>query len=273
MALTLALLGAATFNTTAGVKTVVATPTAGDMIVVVVAATGVAAGLGVSDNNADGHGNYTQIVSALKSTSADLMAAFVRADPVRSATSTTFTTSGDGASTGGGLAVIRITGAFLAGAAFIRNTGSQANQASGTPAVPMGSAVLTANAVVAAFFDTTNAAPTLTAPTGFAAAIVNTNYNTPTTGWQINTANSGITASTITWGTAAPSAFSDLAFELRADLGGKQGEQHEEHGDPFSHQSITRGAQLRSSTFCLGEKWARKGRLWIPAADRPFAIA
>lgn len=269
MALTVALLGAVTFNTTAGSKTVVATPTLGDMIVVVVAATGVGSGLGVSDNNADGHGGYTQIVSSVKSASADQIAAFVRADPVRSGTSTTWTTSGDGASSGGGLAVFRVTGATISGAAFIRQSGSQNNAAAAaTPATALGTgAALTTDALLAAVWDTTNAAPTLTVPPGFAASDVNTNYNTPGTGLQITHANSGVTASTITWGTAYPSAGSAISFEMRADLGdGKVGDQ----------EDITHTRQIavkRGALFCLGEKWARKGRLWIPAADRPYAFA
>lgn len=259
MALTVTLLGVVTFNTTGGNTTVVATPAAGDMIVVVTAQTGFTAA-SVADNNSAGHGTYTSIVSALKSTSADQLAAFVRADPIRSATSTTFTATQTG-STGGGLAVLKITGATISGAAFVRNTGSQANQAAGTPAVPMGSAVLTTNAVVAAFLDTTNAAPTLTAPAGFSAAIVNTNYNTPATGFQINTANSGVTSSTFTWGTAAPSAFCDIGFELRANIGdGKVGDQ----------EDITHTRQIavkHSALFCFGDKWARRRRsgLVVPA--------
>lgn len=40
-----------------------------------------------------------------------------------------------------------------------------------------------------------------------------------------------------------------------------------EHGQNLQ-QAVKRGAY-----FCLGEKWARKGKLWIPAADRKYALA
>lgn len=261
MALTVALLGAVTFNTNAGDKTVVATPTLGDMIIVIVAQTGFTAAA-VADNNADGHGSYTSAVSALKSTSADQLAAFVRADPVRSGTATTFTATQTG-STGGGLAVFRVAGATIAGAAFIRNTGGQSNQAAGTAASPMGSAVLTTNALIAAFLDTTNAAPTLTVPAGFAASDVNTNYNTPGTGLQITHQNSGNTSSTITWGTAAPSAFCDIALELRANIGdGKVGDQED-----ITHTRQT--AAKRGALYCLGDMWVRRGRVLVPKLWTP----
>ncbi len=267
MALTCAIQGAVTFNTTAGSKTVVSTPTLADMIVVIVAATGVASGLGVSDNNADGHGNYTQIVSSVKNTSADQMAAFVRADPIRSATATTWTTSGDGSSTGGGLYVMRITGAALSGAAFIRQSGAQNNgAASGTPTVALGvGAALTGNALITVMWNTTNAAPTLTVPTGFTVSDVNTNYNTPGTGIQGTHANSGITASAITWGSTSASAFSALAFEMSAAAGSL-------FVDPVP-EITEKQAVKRGAFFCLGEKWAQRGKLWVPSADRPYCFA
>lgn len=258
MALTVALLGAATFNTTGGNTTVVATPTLGDMIVIVAAQTGMVAA-SLADNNTDGHGNYTSIVSALKSTSADQLSAWVRADTIQKAVSTTFTAT-QTASTGGGLAVFRITGATISGAAFIRQSGSQANQASGTPATPLGTgAALTTNALIAAFLDTTNAAPTLTVPAGFAASDVNTNYNTPTTGFQITHANSGVTASTITWGTAAPSAFCDIAFEMRADAG--QTSLFPQRGGEALDISLADSPKMQAvkkSVWCFGDKWARR---------------
>ncbi len=270
MALTCAIQGAITFNTTAGSKTVVSTPTLADMIVVIVAATGVASGLGVSDNNPDGHGHYTQIVSSVKNTSADQMAAFVRADPIRSATSTTWTTTGDAASTGGGLYVMRITGGTLAGAAFIRQSGAQNNgAASGTPTVALGTgAALTGNALIAVMWNTTNAAPGITSPTGFVASPgdVNTNYNTPGTGIAGTHANSGITASTITWGSTSASAFSALAFEMSAAQGNLA-------VSPEIPPIVAEQSVKRAAFFCLGEKWARRGRLLVPAADRPYCLA
>lgn len=223
MALTVALLGAVTFNTTAGDKTVVATPAVGDMIVVIAAAsapTGAGLNLVVTDNNSAGHGTYTPIISTLKNVSADPMIAFVRADPIRSATSTTWT-SVQTASTGGGLAVFKITGATISGPAFIRQSGSQNNHAAAAaPAVPLGVAALTTNALITAVFDAA-APPGLTSPTGFVAAPgdVNASYTVTQNGLAITHANSGITASTITWGSSDATAFCSLALEMKADVG------------------------------------------------------
>lgn len=254
MALTVALLGAATFNTTAGNKTVVATPTLGDMIVVVCAGSGVTT-ISLTDNNADGHGTYETIVSVLKNASADQMVAFVRSDPVRSGTSTTWT-SVQTSSTGGGLAVFRVAGAALCGPAFIRQSGSQANHASGVaPATPLATGVaLTGNALIAAVFDAA-APPGLTVPTGWAAADVNTSYTVPQNGLEITHINSGFIGSTVTWNTSDATAFSSLAFEMKADAAGHMGDEDQVRGDPFSIQTI--GVALTRAAFYM-TGWNRR---------------
>ena len=57
-----ALLGTVTWATTGGNATVTATPTVGDLIVVVSPSTGLAGGpTNVSDNNTDGLGTYVQV--------------------------------------------------------------------------------------------------------------------------------------------------------------------------------------------------------------------
>lgn len=273
MALAVALLGATTFNTTAGNKTVVATPTLGDMIVIVAAATGpTGATVSVSDNNSDGHGTYEVIVSSVKNASADPMIAFVRSDPIRSATSTTFT-SVQTSSTGGGLAVFRVTGATLCGPVFIRQSGKQDNQAAGgTPADALGiGAALTGNALIAAVFNAAAAAPGLTSPTGFAAAPgdVNANYSTPSAGLAITHANSGVTASTITWGSSSATAFCSLAFEMAADAGQTAlfPPRGGEAVDISFSDSPKMQAVKRSAFFMLGDKWARRGALWVPRRE------
>lgn len=50
------------------------------------------------------------------------------------------------------------------------------------------------------------------------------------------------------------------------------GEGHELRGDPKSLQVLGQAVK-RSAYYCLGEKWAKRGKLWIPAADRPYAVA
>jgi hypothetical protein len=267
VALTVTLLGSA-FTSNAGNKTVTAIPTAGDIIVIIAAATGpTGATVSVSDNNADGHGNYASIVTSLKNASADPMFAFVRADPVRSATSTVFTSVQTGSS-GGGLLVYRIAGSTLTGPAFIRQSGAQSNHASGAaPATPLGvGAALTGNALIAAVFDATGGAPGLTVPTGWVAADFNAGYTIPSAGLIATHINSGFTGSTVTWNTSDATAFCSIAFEMSAAQGNLA--ISPEIPPAKVQQAVSRGAY-----FCLGEKWARRGRLWVPVPGRPYALA
>src|SRR5260221_1979488 len=120
MAITVTQLGTVVFNTNAGNKTLVATPSLGDIIVVVGAATGpTGAAQAMADNNTDGHGTYEVAVNVLKNTSADVMTAWVRSDAIQSATSTTWTAT-QASSSGGGLAVFAIRGATITGPALVR---------------------------------------------------------------------------------------------------------------------------------------------------------
>src|SRR3990167_8926678 len=82
-----------TWNTTAGDKTVVATPALNDLIVVVAAASGMAGGdnISVADNNSDGLGAYTRIARALGGGTTGMLDIWIRNSKVGSATSTTFT--------------------------------------------------------------------------------------------------------------------------------------------------------------------------------------
>jgi hypothetical protein len=244
-----------TFNTTGGNRTVVATPAAADLIIVFIAMTGVASGLGVTDDNADGHGSYTQINSSLKAASADMLAAFVRADPIRSATSTTWTTSGGGASTGGGLVVSRISGLTLSGPAAVRASGVQSNQAAATPAPAFPQAALTANLCIGAVFNATNPA-TMTIPASWAAEDNDVGYATPTAGLQTCHRNSGETGTTITWGSASASAFCDLIVELSVAQGNL--------AVLMPPLPPLKQAVKRKSVFMLGQLWSRKGRLLVP---------
>src|SRR5215472_6834494 len=104
------------WTTTAGNKTVTATPALGDLIVVIAPATGVAT-TGVTDNNTDGLGTYTKIGSSFTgfSTAGDL-SVWVRNALVGSASSTIFTAA-QGSSTGGGLDVLRVSGMSRTGSA------------------------------------------------------------------------------------------------------------------------------------------------------------
>lgn len=206
-----------TFATASGTETVVATPVLGDLIVIVVGTTGNVVTPVVTDNNTGGHGTYTLAASALANTSADRVYIFIRADPITSATSTTFSMV-PGTTTGGGLQVFKVTGMTIAGPAAVRLSGSQANgAAAGTPACALGAAALTGNPLIGAVLNGTNPA-TMTAPTGFTES-QDVGYTVPTAGMETAFASSGVTASTITWLSTSATAFGAVAVELDSRAG------------------------------------------------------
>src|SRR5690242_10269025 len=108
------LLGTPTFNTTSGTHSVTATPATGDLIILVVANSGYTGSSAPTDNNADGSGTYTLIDSSQKNASADTLQFFVRDALIGSPTSTTFSHA-PGATSGGGVVVVKVTGMYLAG--------------------------------------------------------------------------------------------------------------------------------------------------------------
>ena len=202
--------------TAGGTTTAAGTPALGDLIVIVTCYTGITTAVAPTDNNPDGHGTYTQITSALKNTSADFLGMWVRADGIQRAVSTTFSIA-PGASSGGGLLVMKITGMTISGPAAVRQSGSQANQASGTPTLALSvGAALTGNPLISAVFNATNPSG-MTAPTSW--TLSNTGgYATPTTGIAVAKIDSGFTASSVTWGSAG-GVFSAIAAEFNANAG------------------------------------------------------
>jgi hypothetical protein len=210
---TVTLLGTATFTTTSGTKTVTATPAVNDLIVIITAHTGNTSSASPTDNNSGGAGTYSLIDSAVKVTSADTMRVFIRDAFIQSATSTIFTHA-PGASSGGGLAVFKVTGMSRTGTIADKQSAKQDNQASGTPAPVFATNVLTANAVIGAVFNGANPATMTPRGTPSYTEAFDTGYNTPTTGLEAMYINSGETATTITWGSSSASAFCSIAIEL-----------------------------------------------------------
>lgn len=210
MAATVSLLGSATFNTTSGTKTVTATPAVGDLIVIVTAHSGNTSTAAPTDNNSSG--TYTLVNTAVKATSADTMKMWVRNSLITSATSTVFTHA-PGTSTGGGLAVLKITGMDKTGATAVVSSGKQDNQAAGgTPAPALGATPSATNPIITAVFNATSPA-NVTARTNYTRT-VNLGYSTPTTGLAVADDDAGETSATITWGGTSGSAFASIAAEL-----------------------------------------------------------
>jgi hypothetical protein len=212
VSLAVTLLGSATFTTASGTKTVVATPAVGDLIVIVTAHSGNVADTTPTDDNSSGA--YTRIDGALKAASVDKLNIFIRNTLIGAASSTTFTHA-PGASTGGGMAVFKVTGMQKTGAAAAKRTAKQENQASGTPAPVFGAAPLTTNAVIGAVFNGANAA-TMTPRANFT-ELCDVGYNTPASGLETMSRDSGETATTQTWGSSSATAFSAIVLELDAD--------------------------------------------------------
>jgi hypothetical protein len=203
------LLGTATFNTTSGTKTVTATPAVNDLIVIITAHTGNTSTAAPTDNNSSG--TYSLIGTAVKATSADTMRVFIRDSFISSAVSTIFTHA-PGASSGGGLAVFKVTGMSKVGASADLQFAKQDNQAAGTPAPAFTNAVDTNNPVIGAVFNATNPA-TMTQRASFTEAF-DVGYNTPTTGLEGMFRSSGETGTTMTWGSASGTAYCSLVLEL-----------------------------------------------------------
>ncbi len=219
---------APTWVTTGGNTTVVATPNAGSAVIVIAGTSGLAGGTtAVTDNNADGFGTtpgYTQVdVDYTGFSTTGVLTAWVRNKLIGSGTSTTFTAA-QGSSSGGGLAVLHISGISIVGVGSIRGCGGQSTVASGTPAPVLlrrigttfsgTQAALTGNVIISAVMSGTSGGGTLARSSPAYTDVVIAGYTVPATGFDLCYINSGDTASTITWGGAAPSQFASIALEV-----------------------------------------------------------
>jgi hypothetical protein len=138
-------------TTTAGSKTVTATPAVGDLIVIVGASSGLASALDITptDNNADGNGAYTRVALAQSNANTELEAIYIRNALIGSATSTVFTLGLSASNSGGGLTVYRISGMTKTGLTAMLQKIEQSNGASGSaPSVTFPSAANTSNVII-----------------------------------------------------------------------------------------------------------------------------
>ena len=207
-------LGTATFDTNSGTKTVTATPASGDLIFIVAATTGSIANTAPTDDNSDGLGTYTLAAtntSASKNSTSDRVRIYVRDALIGSGSSTVFTHA-PGATTGGGLVVLKVTGMTRIGVDAVKKAGRQQNQTSGTPAPSFGSAADSANAIIGVVFNNVNPAG-MTPPTGYTERS-DIGYASPATGLEIATLDSGETGTTITWGSAGGTDWCSIVAEV-----------------------------------------------------------
>lgn len=191
------LLGS-TINTSSGAKTVTASPAVGDLILIFVVVSGDSTFGPPTDNNSSGA--YTQIGSNFNNGGNIYGAWYVRDALIPAASSTIFTLPNPGADTGGGLAVVKITGMTKAGGSAVRQSKAASNGSAGTtPATGnWSSAKLTTNPVVGAVINDAN--PAAMTPTTSYSELLDTGYTTPTVGVEIQKIDSGDTTNTMTWG-------------------------------------------------------------------------
>lgn len=201
---------AVTFNTTAGNKTVAITPAVDDLLVVVAANTGTTTDPTVTD---DRGGTYTRITGCVKNTSADEMHIYVRDKPCQQAVSHTVTMDVGGAGTGGGVWVCLVSGMAKYGANAVRQSAIQSNQAAaGTPTATFAFPINTNNLCVFGVFNATNPAG-MTPPASFIER-QDVGYNTPASGLEVATRDTGQNGLTLTAGGTSASAFCTLGVEL-----------------------------------------------------------
>lgn len=207
-----------TWNTTAGNKTVTATPALSDLIVVVHGISGWASGDSstITDNNSDGLGSYTRIGTATAPLSngggtACALWISVRNSLIGSATSTIFTATNSG-DTGGGLTVLRFSGMSRTGSSAIKQSIGESNATENPPTITFSATTDTANPVILACMGEDNPLA-ITPPTGFTEAD-DTGWATPTTGIEVCWDDSGNTATLFSWTGGATTDHNEVGLEL-----------------------------------------------------------
>jgi hypothetical protein len=191
-----------TWNTTAGNKTVAATPAVDDLIVVVHGMSGFAGG-DTSVITDDQGGTYTQIGANPLSSGGGTACALwisIRNALIASAVSTIFTATNVG-DTGGGLTVLKVTGMTRAGGNAARQSVGESTQTESPVVCTFPAAPLTANPCIAGVFGEDNPAA-LGAPTSWTET-TDTGWATPATGIWVGFRSSGETSAAITWASGA----------------------------------------------------------------------
>lgn len=242
------------WTTTAGDKTVTATPAVGDLIVIVAGTSGLAGGTtACSDNNSSGA--YTQVdVDRTFGANTGVLTVWVRTALVPAASSTVFTAS-QGSSSGGGLHVYRLAGMALTGASAVRSNGGQsAGTAGTTPAPVLSDTPHDRNPILIAVAADQNAA-SMNPRTNYTEG-ADAGYNTPTTGMGSAVLNSGEITATLTFGGTTAAAFASVGIELET-------QERSYHGLGFATTAVmaaARDAYRRRSGILVP-------KLWIPGPD------
>lgn len=206
------------WDTTAGNKTVTATPALNDLIVVIHGMSGWASGDDsvITDNNSDGLGTYHRIGTATAPLStgggtAGALWISVRNALIGSATSTIFTCTNTG-DTGGGLTVIRFSGFTRTGSSAVKQSKGESTQTESPPSITFDAATDTNNPIIIATLTEDNP-PAVTPPAGFSEA-EDTGWNSPATGIAVAWDDAGNTGTTYAWTSGANTDHNDVGIEL-----------------------------------------------------------
>lgn len=205
------LLGTPTINTTAGAKTVTATPAVGDLIVIVQFQAQDNTWSAPSDNKSGTYSLITGHTASFNSNSG--CKAYVRDALISDASPTIFSSSNPGSDTGGGIAVLKITGMSKYGTNAIRQSKGNRTTTAVVPTATFDSAPLTTNVVINAVC--TASAETINHKTGYT-ELLDSGFSTPTFDYQIQSIESGETSTSVAWGASTTTSddYGIIAFEL-----------------------------------------------------------
>jgi hypothetical protein len=197
-------------------RTAVITPAVGDLFVVFVC---VAANNNdvptVTDNNGSGTYDRIWVVPITISAINYRLSCHVRTAKLANTTSTTVTAN-TGSNTSGSVVVVALAGSPNAGAAAVRQSATQSDQAAGTPAPAFSSAALTGNLTLGAVGNGTNPA-TMTTPSGWTER-QDVGQASDAHGLEVVSRDSGFTGTTVTWGSSSASRFASGILELESAL-------------------------------------------------------
>lgn len=207
-----------TWNTTAGNKTVTATPAVNDLIVVIHGISNWASGDDsvITDDQGGTYAKFGTATAPLSTGGGTVGALWVsvRNQLVSSAVSTIYTATNTG-DTGGGLTVLKVTSMTRTGVnAVLQNIG-ESTQTENPPSVAFAAATNTNNPIIVAVFGEDNPAA-LTAPTSFTER-TDTGWATPTSGIEVATVDSGQTGTSYAWSGGALTDHNEVGIELNSD--------------------------------------------------------
>jgi len=201
------------WTTAAGAHSGSITPSVGGLLVIVEGYSGGTRASSTPPTDNQG-GTYTKLAQAEQASGARSASIWVRDTLVASAVAHQIT-QGDppGSDTGGGFQVQEWSGFTVGGSVVLVQSAQQDTQAaSTTPAPTFPQSAATGNPTIGQVVNASTTA-TLTEPTNWTER-VDTGYNTPATGLETATRDSGFTGTTITWGGTSPTAFCDIIVEL-----------------------------------------------------------